>query len=130
GERTRSAVHEAGESGWLVTIATGRAWAGTKPVADQLALRVPLISFNGALIRDSVTAEILHYIPLSPEIVGTVVPALVERGLQPLVVEDIRQGERRFTGPTEFDDEHIADLLALLQRVNVDIQRVSYEELA
>lgn len=130
GERTRRAVHAAGESGWLVTIATGRSWAGTRRVADHLELRLPLVTFNGALIRDSITAEILHYIPLPPEIVGTVIPALVGLGLQPLVVEDIRQGERIFTGPAEHDGEHAARLLAHFRNVNVTIERMPYERLA
>ncbi|CAN5776355.1 sugar-phosphatase [soil metagenome] len=130
GERTQQAVHAAGESGWLVTIATGRSWAGTKPVADQLALRVPLVTFNGALIRDSVTAEILHYIPLSPEIVGSVVPALVDLGLQPLVIEDICEGERLFTGPAEYDGEYTSAWLEHFRYVDVQIERLSYEQLA
>lgn len=130
GERTQQAVHAAGESGWLVTIATGRSWAGTKPVADYLELRLPLISFNGALIRDSVTAEILHYIPLSSEIVGSVVPALVELGLQPLVIEDIRQGERLFTGPQEQDGEYTAAWLEHFRVVNTQIERLDYDQLA
>jgi hypothetical protein len=130
GERTRRAVHAARESGWLVTIATGRSWAGAKRAADFLELRLPLVTFNGALIRDSVTAEILHYIPLPPEIVGSVVPALVGLGLQPLVVEDIRHGERLFTGPPERDGEHTTRLLEHFRRVNVTIERVSYEQLA
>src|SRR5690242_19999013 len=54
-ERTRRAVHAAGEAGWLVTLATGRRWGATKPVADTVGLQVPLICFNGALVRDSAT---------------------------------------------------------------------------
>jgi hypothetical protein len=131
GERTRQAVHAAGESGWLVTIATGRSWSGTKPVAEQLALRLPLISYNGALIRDSVTAEILHYIPLPPEIVGEVVPALVARGLQPMVIEDIREGERVFTGEAARDGEQTARWIEHLQTVlGTSVERLPYDRLA
>lgn len=130
GERTRRAVHAAGESGWLVTIATGRSWRNTKPVADHLALRVPLVTFNGALIRDSVTAEVLHYIPLPTEVVGTVVTTLVGLGLQPLVVEDIRQGERYFTGPAEHDSPRTAAWFEYLQSLNMPIVRMPYEQLA
>lgn len=131
GERTRQAVHDAGESGWLVTIATGRSWAGTKPVADQLNLRLPIVSYNGALVRDSTTAEILHYIPLSHEIVGSVVPALVEFGLQPMVIEDIREGERTFSGPPEFDGEHTGYWLNYIQEhFGTTVERLAYDDLA
>lgn len=131
GERTQRAVHHAGEAGWIVTIATGRSWAGTKPVADLLNLRLPIVSFNGALVRDSVTAEILHYIPLPQEIVGTVVPALVESGLQPMVTEDVRAGERTFVGPSEHDGVHTAYWLDYAQKnLNSTIERLPHGELA
>jgi Cof subfamily protein (haloacid dehalogenase superfamily) len=131
GERTLHAVHAAGESGWIVTIATGRSWAGAKPVADQLGLRLPIISYNGALVRDSATTEILHYIPLSHEIVGSIVPALVEFGLQPMVIEDIREGERTFTGPPEFDGEHTGYWLDHIQKsYQTTVVRLPYDELA
>ncbi|MEZ4521882.1 MAG: HAD family hydrolase [Thermomicrobiales bacterium] len=131
GERTRQAVHEAGESGWTVTIATGRSWAGTKPVADHLNLRLPIVTYNGALVRDSETAEILHYIPLASKIVGTVVPALVDHGLQPMVIEDIQQGERTFTGPSEHDGEPTSRWLKYAQRnFRTTVQRIPYEQLA
>lgn len=130
GERTRRAVHAAGESGWLVTIATGRSWRNTKPVADHLALRVPLVTFNGALIRDSVTAEMLHYIPLPTEVVGAIIPTLVDFGVQPLVVEDIRRGERYFTGPPELDTPRTAAWLEYLQSIGMPIERLPYEKLA
>ncbi len=131
GERTRRAVHAAGESGWLVTIATGRSWSGAKPVADHLDLRVPLVTYNGALIRDSATAEIMHYIPLPPEIVGFVVPALVERSLQPMVIEDIRQGERVFTGAKELDGTYTGRWIRrLIDDFGTTVERLPYEQLA
>src|SRR4051794_28550814 len=76
-ERTIKAVHAAGEAGWLVTLATGRRWGSTKPVADALGLQAPLISFNGALIRDTLSGEILHYTPLLPETIAPFVTTLV-----------------------------------------------------
>ena len=92
-ERTREAVYAAGEAGWLVTLATGRRWGSTKPVADALGLQVPLISFNGALIRESLTGAILHYNPLPQESIAPLVSTLVARGLQPVLYQDIRAGD-------------------------------------
>lgn len=131
GERTRHAVHAAGESGWIVTIATGRSWAGAKAAADELRLRIPIVTYNGALVRDSETLEILHYIPLPPSVVGSVVPALVDRGLQPMVIEDIREGERTFTGPPEYDGEHASYWLEHVQNnFRTTVERLPYDELA
>lgn len=129
--RTRRAVHAAGEAGWLVTLATGRRWGATKPVADALGLEAPLICFNGALIRDSVTGAILHYNPLPTEAVAPLVRALAERGLQPVLYEDIPSGERLLTGPAEHDSVQIG---RWLQSINDEygpvISRHPYEELA
>lgn len=131
GERTRRAVHAAGESGWLVTLATGRGWTSTKPIADQLALQVPLVVYNGAVVRDSVTAEILEYQPLPPEVVASLVNILAERRLQPLVIEDIRHGERLLTGPEQYDGDEVRRWLDYQQRAHHRIvDRMPYEELA
>jgi len=130
-ERTRRAVHAAGTAGWLVTLATGRRWGSTKPVADALGLEAPLICFNGALVRDSVSGEILHYNPLPTATVAPLIHALAARGLQPVIYEDFQAGERLLTGPIEHDSEPIGRWLE-----NIDdeygpvVERVSYEELA
>ncbi|HEX5504349.1 MAG TPA: HAD-IIB family hydrolase [Thermomicrobiales bacterium] len=112
GERTRRAVHAAGAAGWLVTLATGRRWTSTKPVADDLGLRVPLIVFNGALVRDSVGGEILIYNPLPREVVAPLVDALLARGLPPVIYEDVQAGERMLAGPAELDNGAIGAWLA------------------
>lgn len=112
GARTRRAVHAAGEAGWLVTLATGRRWDSTKPVADELGLRAPLIVFNGAVVRDSVSAEILHYNPLPHAATAPLVRALVARDLQPVLYEDVHAGERLLTGPEDRDSPPLARWLS------------------
>lgn len=131
GDRTRRAVHAAGEAGWLVTLATGRRWDSTKPIADDLGLRVPLIVFNGAVVRDSVTAEILHYNPLPHEATAPLVWALVGRKLQPVLYEDVHAGERLLTGPEEYDNPVIHRWLSGVGLEHGPIvQRLPYDELA
>lgn len=130
GDRTLRAVNNAGEHGWLVTIATGRSWRGAHPVAERLDLRVPLVIFNGAVIRDSVTAEIVDYHPLAPQVSSALVDALRERDVQPIVVEDIRRGERMFAGPPENDSPQVRWWLdRLSERQGIEIVRVGYDEL-
>lgn len=112
GDRTRRAVHAAGEAGWLVTLATGRRWGSTKPVADSLGLEAPLIVFNGALIRDSITGEILVYNPLGTAVVRPLIRALLDEGLQPVIYEDFASGERILTGPEARDNAAVAEWLS------------------
>ena len=130
-ERTRQAVHAAGTAGWLVTLATGRRWGSTKPVADALGLEVPLICFNGALIRDSVSGAIIHYNALPAAAVSPLVAALAGRGLQPVIYEDFQNGERLLTGPIEHDSEHIGRWLTTINdEYGPIILRLPYETLA
>lgn len=131
GERTRRAVHAAGEAGWLVTLATGRRWDSTKPVADELGLRAPLIVFNGAVVRDSVSAEILHYNPLPHGATAPLVRALVGRGLQPVLYEDVHAGERLLTGPEEHDSPPLGRWLSGVgSEFGPIVRRLPYDELA
>jgi Cof subfamily protein (haloacid dehalogenase superfamily) len=130
-ERTRRAVHAAGEAGWLVTLATGRRWGATKPIADALGLPAPLICFNGALIRDSLDGTILHYNPLPPTVTGPLIRELAGRGLQPVVYEDFTSGERLLTGPQAQDSPQIARWFhALSDEYGPIVSRVEYDELA
>lgn len=130
GERTRRAVHAAGVAGWLVTLATGRRWGSTKPVADDLGVEAPLIVFNGALVRDSVTGEILVYNPLHAALVRPLIQALLDRGLQPVLYEDIASGERLLTGPAERDNGAIAGWLASIGTAyGPVVHRLSLDEL-
>lgn len=129
-DRTRAAVRAAGEAGWLVTLATGRRWGSTKPVADALGLQAPLITFNGALTRHSTTGEILRYSPLLPESIGPFVGTLVARGLQPVIYEDIRSGEGFLTGPADFDSEAIQGWFAsLADQFGPTITRLTHDDL-
>lgn len=130
-DRTRRAVHAAGAAGWLVILATGRRWGATKPIADALGLEAPLICFNGALTRDSLTGEILHYNPLPATVTGPLVRELTERGLQPVLYEDFNAGERLLTGPVEHDSPQIARWLATINdEYGPLVTRISHEELA
>lgn len=67
-EKNIAAVKKMVESGIIVTLATGRMYRATLPVAEKLGVNVPLITYNGALIK-SVDGKILYEKPLPPELV-------------------------------------------------------------
>lgn len=58
-EANKSAIFEAVQSGVTVTIATGRMYPSALPYAKQLGVDVPIITYNGAVIK-SVSGEILY----------------------------------------------------------------------
>lgn len=55
----RAALQKAMEMGVIVTIATGRMFRSALPIAEQLGIRAPIITYQGALVRDTVTGETL-----------------------------------------------------------------------
>ncbi len=59
-----AAVQKMVAAGITVTIATGRMYRAALPIAQELGVNVPIITYNGALIK-SVAGEILHseYLP-------------------------------------------------------------------
>lgn len=57
---THEALKQAIEQGIIVTLATGRMFASAKQVAQQLALDVPLITYQGAYVR-TLRDETLFY---------------------------------------------------------------------
>jgi len=63
--RTRAAIAAALANGVTVTIATGRMYRSAAPFARQLGLDVPLITYNGALIKSSLSGEVLYHRPLA-----------------------------------------------------------------
>ncbi len=73
--RTRKAIADAQAAGIIVTIATGRMFRSARQIADDLKLTGPLICYQGALVQDSTTEEVLLHktvpIPIAREIVST-----------------------------------------------------------
>ena len=67
-ENNIQAVKDAVAAGITVTIATGRMYRAALPVAQALGVNVPIITYNGALIK-SVEGEILHSTYLDPGLV-------------------------------------------------------------
>lgn len=64
-EATKQALKQASERGVRITIATGRMHASAVQVARQLELNVPIITYQGALIKTLLDDQVLYerYIP-------------------------------------------------------------------
>ncbi|QNO14526.1 HAD family phosphatase [Alkalicella caledoniensis] len=56
---TKKTIKIALAQGYLVTLNTGRSFHSAKKYADQLQIKLPIITANGAMIRDANTMEIL-----------------------------------------------------------------------
>ena len=63
-ERNCNAIAEARKAGTKIVIATGRGFAGSAPIREQLHLTEPVINYGGALVSDGISGEPLftHYL--------------------------------------------------------------------
>jgi len=77
---TKEAIRQATERGVAVTIATGRMFCSTLPFAQYLGIKVPLINYNGAMVRDTVSGRTLFHRPIERETAGAVAALFRERG--------------------------------------------------
>jgi hypothetical protein len=57
---TKSALAAAVERGTLVTLATGRMYASARRIAGQLGLNVPIITYQGSLVKNLMDGEVLY----------------------------------------------------------------------
>lgn len=67
---TQQALEEAVAQGVIVTLATGRAYAGAHKLARQTGLNVPIITYQGALIKNLLDEKVLYerYFPMDAAI--------------------------------------------------------------
>jgi len=66
-ERNAQAIHAAMAKGVVFMIATGRMYISVKPYADALGLDVPLVTYNGALVKGSKSERVYYEHPLKLE---------------------------------------------------------------
>ena len=51
-QKDREAVREAIDRGYLVTLATGRMYRSALSYAQELGIKLPLVTYNGALVKE------------------------------------------------------------------------------
>ncbi|WP_128895203.1 Cof-type HAD-IIB family hydrolase [Longirhabdus pacifica] len=64
-EGTKQALQAATDQGVVVTLATGRMFASAKKIAKQLDINVPIITYQGALIKNCLDEDTIYerYLP-------------------------------------------------------------------
>ena len=84
------------------TLATGRMYQTSLPIAEQIQVNVPLITYNGALIK-SADGEIFHEQCLSPEIVVELANFFEENNLY---VQSFSEDKLRFPFRSKHSDTY------------------------
>ncbi len=133
--RTREALDEVHKRGILVALVTGRRFGSARPVVEDLALQVPLVSHNGALTKNITTLEALGFHPLEVETARAVVR--VGRmcgidmiccddpgGVGVMIIEGISQDNRamhRYLDKYQDSVQEVEDLLDYLDHAPIQI---------
>lgn len=73
------AAQKAAAAGVTVTVATGRMYRAALPVAKNLGVDAPIITYNGALIR-TVSGKTLYSSYLAPELIRQVLAFVEKQG--------------------------------------------------
>ena len=64
-----------------VAISTGRMFCSALPFAKQLSLELPIIAYNGALIKETVSNNVIYECPLPKDIAIDVMKFAFDRGI-------------------------------------------------
>ncbi|MGI6713201.1 MAG: Cof-type HAD-IIB family hydrolase [Bacillota bacterium] len=99
--RTKEAIKKALDKGLYVTLATGRMYRSALPYALELGMDVPLITYQGALVKTSVTKEILYHRPVPLELAKEVIREGEKRGFPSNIYLDDRLYVDRMTPEAE-----------------------------
>ncbi|GAB6138041.1 Cof-type HAD-IIB family hydrolase [Halanaerobaculum tunisiense] len=88
--RTQEAIKQAEELGVKVVIATGRMYASALPYIKQLECTEEVITYNGALVKEAATDEIIDHQPVPLELAQQVSTYVEEHDLHlNLYVDDL-----------------------------------------
>lgn len=78
--RNAEAVARLRQAGVLCVIASGRMHQATLRFAEALDLMSPIISYNGAMIRDRATDEIWRHVTVPPDLASEIVRFCADNG--------------------------------------------------
>jgi len=80
-ERNERAIREAVARGVRVTLATGRMALSARRYARELELDVPIITYQGALIEQALSREVLYRQAVAPALALEIIRDLTARGI-------------------------------------------------
>lgn len=123
--RTRRALDDARAAGIRVLICTGRMFRSARPFADEAGVVDPVVCYQGGMIVDPVTEEVLHHDPVPLELAREAIEATRAEGLTINIYLDEEIYVDRRTAATEeyvaiqkapIPVHEVGDLLAWLDR--------------
>jgi len=113
-EPTRDALVRAGRAGIHVVLATGRRYSRSLHLVAPLAIRVPLVTASGALVKDPTDHRTLYRAEFGPGVLGELLTWLDHHGHEPLLYGDtFEQGFDYYLVSNEVRSPELAEYLRL-----------------
>lgn len=116
----KEAIRRVRERGTEVTLCTGRMFRAALPYAEELELELPLIAYNGGLVMQAETKEILYRRSLPGIYAKQIVRAAREKRFainyyyeDRLLVEEINEANRLYAEWSKVPLEQVEDLVEL-----------------
>ena len=76
-----NAIQKARQMGVMITLSTGRMFKSALPYARQLGIDVPIITYQGAWVKNSLSGEVLYYRPVPRELARQVMTYFRQQGV-------------------------------------------------
>ena len=122
-EEVKIAIARAVEKGVVVTLATGRMFRSAVQFARELNLSAPLICYQGAMVRHSVTGETIYHLPLPLEPARRFIALAQQRGYHlnsyvddHIYVAEMTEEARYYSDLARVPAEVVGDLLQFIDR--------------
>ncbi len=120
---TVDAVHRAMDRGIHVTLATGRMFRSAARCAQQLGIRIPVISYQGAWVGDPVTGRVLQHTPMSISVATEAIEVAGEAKAHlnlyiddELYVTEMSDGLKRYAERNAAASRIVSDLASCMQK--------------
>ncbi len=122
-DEAKEAIRAAQAQGVIVTLATGRMFRSAVQFARELNLAVPLICYQGAMVRHSTTGETLYHAPIEWELARQLIETLQARNYphhayvdDHLLVVELNEATRYYSELARVEPEIVGDLLKVIDR--------------
>lgn len=121
-ERNRRAFQLAQDMGVTVTIATGRMFRSALPIGLELGIKGPLVTYQGAFVKNIVTGEVMVHRPVPIDLARQVLTAGYENGVHiniyindTLYMDKITEEGRHYVEQAKVEMNPVGNLLDFLQ---------------
>lgn len=134
--RVKEAIAAVRAAGVQFTISTGRMYRSVVPFARELGIDIPLITYQGALVKNSLSGDVLWDYPLPLQYAREIIARIHQLGYhinaylddRLLVERDTPEG-RRYAAIAGVEAEVVGDFLEFLDRDPTKVLTISEEPL-